>query len=244
MRYTDPDGRDHGMSPDKEREMKQRDVMVNGKTTAKCGLTGEAQRIMTVQAACSYGTTSEIRQTITDNTKRTDTWGVYAIKSGVVIQIQTMDPNKPLDDETQPVYGNNIIIKTADGMFIRYAHLETISCNVGTGVEEGAQIGIMGDTGRGLPGPNKHLHVSVYPSANFWSSNAIIDPMDVIREGTYPCNTKVSGLFHQIYTYTKEDGTTSSYPHEGLDCSGKDVNLIKGWNKGLNGQEALNAQGY
>ena len=41
VRYTDPDGRDHGMPPDKEREMKQRDVMVNGKTTARTGLPTE-----------------------------------------------------------------------------------------------------------------------------------------------------------------------------------------------------------
>ena len=244
VRYIDPDGRRSGMPSALERQIEQRNTVVNGNTTAKCGLTSEAQRIMAAQSACSHGTTSEIRQNISDNTKRTDMWGVYAIKSGVVIQIQTMDPDLKPDDPKQPVYGNNIIIKTADGMYIRYAHLESINCKVGTGIEEGAQIGIMGDSGRGLPGPNKHLHVSVYPSANFWSSNAIIDPMDVIREGTYPCNTKVSSLFHQLFVEEKEDGTIYKYLHEGLDFSGKYVNYISGWNKGLNGQEALNAQNY
>ncbi len=242
VRYTDPDGRNSGMPPDKEQEMKQRDVCVNGKTTAACGLTSEAQRIMGAQSACSHGTTSEIRKTIADNTKRTDKDGIYAVKTGYVYLIRSEEKGNPSTD-----YGNTVIIQQSDGIFLQYAHLSIINCKEGELVNEGKQIGVMGDTGNGIPKPNKHLHISAYPESakdKFWSSNATIDPMDVIRQGTYPCNRKVSGLFHQIYTYTKKDGTTSSYPHEGLDCSGKDVNLIKGWNKGLNGQEALNAQGY
>ena len=248
INYTDPDGRRSGIPAALESQIVQRNTMANGNTTASCGLTNEAQRIMTAQKTCSYGTTSEIRQTIAENTKRTDMWGVYAIKSGVVIQIQTMDPDLKPDDPKQPVYGNNIIIRDADGTFVRYAHLESINFKVGASVEEGTQIGIMGDTGRGLPGPCKHLHVSVYPSwaikdrNKFNSINAITNPEAYIKSGTYPCNTKISGRFQQVYTVNNKDGTVSTYLHEGLDTSGQYVNKIPGWNKGLNGEEAISAQ--
>ena len=252
IKYTDPDGRDHGMPPAIEQQMKQRlnvtpieaaklrNVRVNGNTTASCGLTSEAQRIMAAQSACSHGTTSEIRQNISDN-KRSNPWGIYSIKGGTVISITTMDPNKPFDDKSQPAYGNNIIIQDCHGNYVRYGHLESINVKVGDTVSEGQQIGVMGDTGRGLPGPNKHLHVSVYPKwaikhpEGFRSVNAIINPNAYIANGTYPCNTLISTKYGQLIG-------DPLYSHEGLDFSGLDINLIKNWRKGLSGQEALNAQ--
>ncbi len=89
VKYTDPDGRKMGMSPALEQLMNQRN---------------EAQRIKTAKSTCTYGTNEEVRQTLADN-KRTDQFGIYAIKNGTVVQIQTMAPNKPKDDETQPAYG-------------------------------------------------------------------------------------------------------------------------------------------
>lgn len=243
------------MPPAIEQQMKQRlnvtpieaaklrNVRVNGNTTASCGLTSEAQRIMAAQSACSHGTTSEIRQNISDN-KRSNPWGIYSIKGGTVISITTMDPNKPFDDESQPVYGNNIIIQDCNGNYVRYGHLESINVKVGDKVSEGQQIGVMGDTGRGLPGPNKHLHVSVYPKwaikhpEGFRSVNALINPNAYIANGTYPCNTFISTQYGEMIGKDEYN----LYPHEGLDFSGLDINLIINWRKGLNGQEALNAQ--
>ena len=232
IKYVDPDGRRAGMPPDKEQEMKQRDVCVNGNTTASCGISDDARRVLAARASCSHGTTSEIRQKIAqDNGKRTDPDGVYAAKTGYVCKL-----------EVTPAYGNSIVIKQKDGISTRYAHLATIKFEEGDWVVEGQKIGVMGDTGNG---PH-HLHVSSYPktSTTFNFNNATIDPMDVIRQGTYPCNRKVSGLFHEQYEMTLEDGTKKKYLHEGTDFSGQNANLIGGWEKGLNGREALNAQGY
>ena len=211
-----------GMSPAHEKLMNQRN---------------EAQRIKTAQATCTYGTNEEVRQKLADN-KRTDLFGIYAIKNGTVVRIQTMAPNKPKDDETQPAYGNNIIIRDSDGLYVRYAHLDEIYVKVGDNVSAGSQIGKMGDTGKGIPGPNLHLHISVYPSntPDFTMANSIINPFYYILDGIYPCNTKISTWFHQ------KIGVNPPYQHEGLDFSGQIVNLIINWKKGLNGQETLNAQ--
>ena len=245
IKYTDPDGRDHGMPPAIEQQMKQRlnvtpieaaklrNVRVNGNTTASCGISDDARRVLDARGSCSYGTTSDIRQKIAqDNGKRTDPDGIYAVKTGYICK-----------SEVSADYGNTIVIKQKDGKFMRYAHLSTINFEEGDWVVEGQKIGVMGDTGNG---PH-HLHVSTYPESaedDYSFVNAIIDPMDVIRQGTYPCNRKVSGLFHEQYEMTLKDGTKKKYLHEGLDFSGQNANLIGGWEKGLNGREALNAQGY
>lgn len=216
IKFIDPDGNDHGMPQ-------------------------FAERIMASRASCSYGTTTEIRQKIADN-KRTDSWGIYSIRSGTVIQIQTFNLDLPADDYRQPVYGNNIIIQDTDGTFVRYAHLESMNVENGDWVGEGTQIGKMGDTGNGEPRPNKHLHVSVYPSwaykdkFGFKSVNAITNPEAYIKSGTYPANTKISTPYRK--PIIKKDG--SYYFHEGTDFSGLNKNLIENWNKGISGTEGLN----
>ncbi len=133
---------------------------------------------------------------------------------------------------------NNIIIRDSDGLYVRYAHLDEMYVKVGDSVSAGSKIGKMGDTGKGIPGPNKHLHVSVYPSntPNYTMANSIIDPSSYILEGIYPCNTKISTWFGEMI------GNEEKYPHEGLDFSGQFFNLIINWKKGLNGQETLDAQ--
>ena len=208
VKYTDPDGNEHGIP-------------------------SKVECIQAARASCTYGTPSEIRQLISDN-KRTDSWGIYSIKGGTVAMIQS-------GKNQSGSYGNSIIIQNIDGNYTRYAHLESIGVELGDWVGEGEQIGRMGNTGSGIPGPNKHLHVSVYPNwaysdvNGFRKENAVINPEEYIKGGTYPANTKISTHFMEMIG-------NEGYPHEGTDFSGKAQKLINGWQQGLKGKETIDDQ--
>jgi len=212
VKYTDPDGNEHGIP-------------------------SKVERMQAARGSCTYGTTGEIRQLISDN-KRTDSWGIYSIKGGTVAMIQS-------GKNQSGSYGNSIIIQNIDGKYTRYAHLESIGVELGDWVGEGEQIGRMGDTGSGIPGPNKHLHVSVYPDwaysdvNGFRKENAVINPEEYIKGGTYPANTKISTKFSDTL-----NGKSGPYSHEGTDFSGQSKNIISGWQKGLKGKEIIDDQKY
>jgi hypothetical protein len=160
--------------------------------------------------------------------RRNYAWDIYAIKSGTVIATTKAD---------ESVYGNSLIIRDSDGVVARYAHLVGLKLNVGSNVTEGQVIGVMGNTGRGLPRPNKHLHVSVYPAGTpeeWLSRYATINPGEYIRDGTYPCNTKISTGFRVEIG----DGA-NRYLHEGLDFSGLVSNLIQDWQRGISGIDGI-----
>ncbi|WP_318677853.1 M23 family metallopeptidase [Treponema sp.] len=198
----------------------------------------DVERIMAARAACSYGMPPDLKQRINDN-KRTDIWGIYSIKSGIVVLVQSEKNGNQSRN-----YGNSIIIQNTDETFVRYAHLESVNIQEGYWVFEGQCIGKMEDTGNGIPTPNKHLHISVYTSwaykdkNGFRSVNAIINPEIYIKSGTYPCNTMISSWYNQ--EFIRKDGT--KYTHEGTDFSGLDINKIDGWQKGLKGKEIFDAQ--
>ena len=160
---------------------------------------------------------------------RNNPWNVYAIKGGQVIAMTRAGESE---------YGNSVLIKDSDGITARYAHLESTTLQIGERVSEGQVIGVMGDTGRGLPGPNRHLHVSVYPEAvtgPFNSDQArIINPIDYIKEGTYPANTFISTGFRALIG-------NPSYEHEGVDFSGNPANMMPNWNRGISGNAGIEA---
>jgi hypothetical protein len=57
----------------------------------------------------------------------------------------------------------------------------------------------------------------------YWGSVATINPINYIKEGTYPANTFISTSFgHQI------TASGQSCPHEGTDFSGFQRNIITG----------------
>ncbi|GLW72188.1 peptidase [Kitasatospora phosalacinea] len=68
-------------------------------------------------------------------------------------------------------YGNQVVIKLADGKYAQYAHLSSISVSAGQTVTAGQQIGLSGATGN-VTGP--HLHFEIRTTPDYGSD---IDPV-------------------------------------------------------------------
>ena len=72
-------------------------------------------------------------------------------------------------------YGNNIVIRMADGTYTQYGHLSSIGVSVGQSVTPGQQIGVSGATGN-VTGP--HLHFEARTTPEYGSD---IDPVAYLR---------------------------------------------------------------
>ncbi|MET7687119.1 M23 family metallopeptidase [Streptomyces sp. NPDC005483] len=72
-------------------------------------------------------------------------------------------------------YGNNIVIRMADGTYTQYGHLSSIGVSVGQSVTPGQQIGLSGATGN-TTGP--HLHFEARTTPEYGSD---IDPVAYLR---------------------------------------------------------------
>ncbi|MGW7385392.1 M23 family metallopeptidase [Streptomyces sp. NPDC054794] len=72
-------------------------------------------------------------------------------------------------------YGNQIVIRMADGMYTQYGHLSSIGVSVGQKVTPGQQIGLSGATGN-VTGP--HLHFEARTTSEYGSD---IDPVAYLR---------------------------------------------------------------
>ncbi|QTE01398.1 M23 family metallopeptidase [Streptomyces cyanogenus] len=73
-------------------------------------------------------------------------------------------------------YGNQIVIRMADGMYTQYGHLSSIGVTVGQKVVPGQQIGLSGATGN-VTGP--HLHFEARTSPEYGSD---VDPVAYLRK--------------------------------------------------------------
>ncbi|MEU6815997.1 M23 family metallopeptidase [Streptomyces sp. NPDC046860] len=73
-------------------------------------------------------------------------------------------------------YGNEIVIKMADGVYTQYGHLSSIGVSVGQKVVPGQRIGLSGATGN-VTGP--HLHFEARTSPEYGSD---IDPVAYLRK--------------------------------------------------------------
>ncbi|MET8692173.1 M23 family metallopeptidase [Streptomyces bauhiniae] len=73
-------------------------------------------------------------------------------------------------------YGNEIVIKMADGMYTQYGHLSSIGVSVGQRVIPGQQIALSGATGN-VTGP--HLHFEARTGPDYGSD---IDPVAYLRK--------------------------------------------------------------
>ncbi|MER5886391.1 LysM peptidoglycan-binding domain-containing M23 family metallopeptidase [Streptomyces sp. NPDC001941] len=73
-------------------------------------------------------------------------------------------------------YGNQVVIRHADGNYSQYAHLSSLSVSAGQSVGEGDRIGLSGSTGN-VTGP--HLHFEMRTSPDYGSD---IDPVAYLRQ--------------------------------------------------------------
>ncbi|MGW7524561.1 M23 family metallopeptidase [Streptomyces sp. NPDC054783] len=73
-------------------------------------------------------------------------------------------------------YGNQIVIRMADGMYTQYGHLSSIGVSVGQQVSSGQQIGLAGATGN-TTGP--HLHFEARTTPDYGSD---VDPVAYLRK--------------------------------------------------------------
>ncbi|MEV7125517.1 M23 family metallopeptidase [Streptomyces sp. NPDC093260] len=73
-------------------------------------------------------------------------------------------------------YGNQIVIRMADGMYTQYGHLSSVGVTVGQQVVAGQQIGVSGATGN-VTGP--HLHFEARTTPDYGSD---VDPVAYLRQ--------------------------------------------------------------
>ncbi|WP_317445821.1 M23 family metallopeptidase [Streptomyces collinus] len=73
-------------------------------------------------------------------------------------------------------YGNQIVIRMADGMYTQYGHLSSIGVTAGQKVVPGQQIGLSGATGN-VTGP--HLHFEARTTPEYGSD---VDPIAYLRK--------------------------------------------------------------
>ncbi|MFB7501764.1 peptidoglycan DD-metalloendopeptidase family protein [Streptomyces sp. NPDC056161] len=72
-------------------------------------------------------------------------------------------------------YGNQVVVRLADGYYAQYAHLSQLSVSAGQTVTEGQQIGLSGATGN-VTGP--HLHFEIRTTPEYGSD---VDPLAYLR---------------------------------------------------------------
>jgi murein DD-endopeptidase MepM/ murein hydrolase activator NlpD len=72
-------------------------------------------------------------------------------------------------------YGNQVVLKLADGYYAQYAHLSSLSVSAGQTVTAGQQVGLSGSTGNST-GP--HLHFEIRTTPNYGSD---VDPVAYLR---------------------------------------------------------------
>ncbi|MFD7026672.1 peptidoglycan DD-metalloendopeptidase family protein [Streptomyces sp. NPDC059917] len=72
-------------------------------------------------------------------------------------------------------YGNEVVIRHADGRYSQYGHLSQLSVSVGQGVGAGQSIGLSGATGN-VTGP--HLHFEIRTGAGYGTD---VDPLAYLR---------------------------------------------------------------
>ncbi|MDH6566479.1 murein DD-endopeptidase MepM/ murein hydrolase activator NlpD [Streptomyces sp. SAI-117] len=72
-------------------------------------------------------------------------------------------------------YGNQVVIKLADGYYAQYAHLSQLSVSAGQTVTGGQQVGLSGATGN-VTGP--HLHFEIRTTPDYGSD---VDPVAYLR---------------------------------------------------------------
>jgi murein DD-endopeptidase MepM/ murein hydrolase activator NlpD len=72
-------------------------------------------------------------------------------------------------------YGNQVVIRHADGKYSQYAHMSALSVSAGQSVSEGQRLGLSGATGN-VTGPHLHFEIRTTP---YYGSD--ISPLAYLR---------------------------------------------------------------
>ncbi|MFF8382699.1 M23 family metallopeptidase [Streptomyces kanasensis] len=97
----------------------------------------------------------------------------FTASSGTTVK--AVGPGTVVSAGWSGAYGNEVVIKHADGNYSQYAHLSSLSVSAGQTVGGGQQIGLSGSTGNST-GP--HLHFEIRTSPAYGSD---IDPLAYLR---------------------------------------------------------------
>ncbi len=103
---------------------------------------------------------------------------IYAAREGVVVQMISTCPNMSANQkECGGGYGNYITIKHSNGVYSRYAHLDSVNVKMGQTVAAGQKIGAIGTSGRVGAA---HLHFEIRPNTQGMKAGGW-DPLDSSR---------------------------------------------------------------
>lgn len=97
----------------------------------------------------------------------------FSAATGTVIR--AVGPGTVVSAGYDGAYGNEVIIKHADGMYSQYAHQSQLMVQAGQTVTGGQQIGLSGATGN-VTGPHLHFEIRTTPS---YGSD--VDPIAYLR---------------------------------------------------------------
>ncbi|MBH5336988.1 transglycosylase family protein [Streptomyces pactum] len=89
--------------------------------------------------------------------------------------VKAVGPGEVVSAGWGGAYGNEVVIRHADGKYSQYAHLSSLSVSAGQTVSGGQQIGLSGSTGNSS-GP--HLHFEIRTGAGYGSD---VDPIAYLR---------------------------------------------------------------
>ncbi|WP_190126932.1 M23 family metallopeptidase, partial [Streptomyces inusitatus] len=98
----------------------------------------------------------------------------FAAPTGTAVR--SVGPGTVVSAGWAGAYGNEVVIRHADGTHSQYAHLSSLSVSAGQSVSGGTRIGLSGSTGNSS-GP--HLHFEIRTAAGYGSD---IDPVAYLRQ--------------------------------------------------------------
>ncbi|KUF20140.1 peptidase M23 [Streptomyces silvensis] len=85
----------------------------------------------------------------------------FAVPIGT--KVRSIGPAKVVAAGPGGSYGNQVVLRHADGMYSQYAHMARVKVSVGGTVQGGQVIGISGKTGN-ASGPHLHLEIRTGPA--------------------------------------------------------------------------------
>ncbi|MEV6551697.1 LysM peptidoglycan-binding domain-containing M23 family metallopeptidase [Streptomyces sp. NPDC051597] len=98
----------------------------------------------------------------------------FAAETGTTVR--AVGPGTVVSAGWGGAYGNQVVIRHADGMYSQYAHFSQLSVSAGQTVTAGQQIGLSGATGN-VTGP--HLHFEIRTTPDYGSD---VDPIAYLRQ--------------------------------------------------------------